>query len=51
MYYISKEIDFNNLTYYFKDLILAPINFIGFRVPLNIYEEIKIGNVSTEKTE
>ena len=42
---ISKDIDFNNLTYYFEDSNLAPINFISFRGPLNIYEEIKNGNV------
>ena len=36
-YNISKEIDFNNFTYYFKDPNLAPIKFIGFRGPINIY--------------
>ena len=48
---VSKDIDFNNLTYYFEDSNLAPINFISFRGPLNIYEEIKNGNVWTEKVE
>ena len=45
---ISKEIDINNLTHYFKDLNIAPINFIGFKGPLSIYEEIKNDNVSIE---
>ena len=48
-YNISKKIDFNNFTYYFKDPGLALIKFIGFRGPLNIHEEIKNGNVSIEK--
>ena len=48
---ISKEIDFNNVIYYFKDSNLPPINFIGFRGPLNIYEEIKNRNISIETIE
>ena len=28
---ISKQIDFNNLIYYFKDENISPIHFIGFR--------------------
>ena len=28
---ISKQIDFNNLIYYFKDENISPINLIGFR--------------------
>ena len=48
---ISKEIDFNNLTYYFKGQAIPPINFIGFRGPLNIYKEIKNGNITLEKIE
>ena len=51
IYSISKEIDFNNLTHYCKDLNFAPIHFIGVRGPLSIYEEIKNGNVSIEKIE
>ena len=38
---LSKEIDFNNLTYYFKGPDIAPINFIRFRGPLHIYKGIK----------
>ena len=47
--YMSKQIYFNNLAYYFKSPNLAPINFIGFRGPLNIYEKIKNGDISLEK--
>ena len=46
---ISKEIDFNILTYYLNGPNLALINFIGFRGPLNIYEEIKNGSASIKK--
>ena len=35
----------------FQSSNLAPINFIGFRGPLNIYEEIKNGNVAIVKIE
>ena len=49
IYKLSKTIDFNNLTYYCKSPDLAPVNFISFRGPLHIYENIKIGDISTEK--
>ena len=45
------EISFYNLTYYFKSLNLASINFVGIKAPLNIFEEIKNGNISIEKAE
>ena len=48
---ISKEIDFNNLTYHFKGSDTAPINFINFSGPMYIYNELKNRNVSTEKIE
>ena len=48
---MNREIDFNNFTYYFKNLNLAPINFIGFRGPLHIFEEIKNDNISIKKLE
>ena len=38
IYNISKEIDFNNLTYRFKGSNLTPINFIDFRGPMHIYD-------------
>ena len=49
IYNMSKQIEFNNLTYKFKDENLAPIDFIGFRGPFTIYENIKNGNISSEK--
>ena len=49
IYNLSKQIDFNNLTCYFKSPDLAPINRISFRGPLNIYENIRNGNISIEK--
>ena len=48
---MNREIDFNNFTYYFKNPNLAPINFIGFRGPLHIFEEIKNDNISIKKLE
>ena len=35
---ISKEIDSNNLTYYFQGPNITPINFIRFRGPLHAFE-------------
>ena len=46
-----KKINFNNLTYYFTSPNLAPISFIGFRSPSNIYNKIKNGNVPIKKAE
>ena len=43
---MSGDIEFNNLTYYLESQNLAPINFISFRGPLNIYKEIKNGNIN-----
>ena len=45
----SKEIDFNKLVYYFKAPNIAPINFIRFRGPLQIFDELKNGNTSLKK--
>ena len=49
IYNISKEIDFNNLSYHFNSSNTAPINFIDFRGPIHIYNEIKNINISIEK--
>ena len=49
IYNISKKFNFNNLTYHFKGSNTAPINFIDFRGPLHIYNEIKNDNISIEK--
>ena len=46
---MSGDIEFNQLTYYFKNQNLAPLNFIGFRGLLNIYKKIKNGNISIKK--
>ena len=48
---IAKQIDFNNLSYYFTSPNLALINFISFRGPMHIYNEINNGNISIEKIE
>ena len=48
---IGEQIDFNNLPYCFKGKNISPINFIGFRGPMHIYDNIKNGNTSLEKIE
>ena len=54
IYKISKEIDFNNLIYYFKGSNIAPINFIDFKGPMRIRKEIinvdaKIGKIEDDQ--
>ena len=49
IYNMSKKIDFNNLPYKNKNKNLVPINFIRFIGPLNIYENVRNGNISIEK--
>ena len=51
IYNISKGIDFNNLTYHFKDSNTAPKIFINFKGPMYIHNEIKNDNISIEKIE
>ena len=46
---MSKQIDFNNLIYHFTTPGLAPINFIRFKNPAHIYNDIKNGNAALEK--
>ena len=41
---MSDEINFNDLTYNFTSPNLDPINFIGIKGSLNIYNEIKNGD-------
>ena len=48
---INKQIGFNNLTYYSESQNLASTNFIGFRSPIHIYNEIKNGKRSIKKLE
>ena len=56
IYNISKEIDFNNLTYYLIDSNFSRTILIRFRgiikyFSLNIYEKIKIDSASIKKIE
>ena len=46
----AEQIDFNSLYYYFKSPNLSSINFISFRSPMHIYNEIIKPNTSIEKT-
>ena len=39
---LSRQIDHNNLTYYFKSKGISPINFIGFKAPMHLYRDIEI---------
>ena len=48
---ISKEIDFNNLTYHFKTSGISPKSFIKFKAPLVFFKEIKKGNISLTQAE
>ena len=48
---LSKETDFNNLSYYFKTKNSARINFIGFKRPLHLYTNILNHEINTEKAE
>ena len=48
---MSNQIDFNDLTYQFKDTNINPINFVNFNGLMYIYNNIKNGNVSVEKIE
>ena len=51
IYNTSKKISFSNLSYHFKGSNNATINFINFRGPMHIYNEIQNGNKSIEKIE
>ena len=48
---MSNNIDFNNLTYYFKNPNFVPTNFIGFRGSLHIFKKIKNSNIAIKKAE
>ena len=50
IYNMSKKIDFNNLPYKNKNKNLVPINFIRFIGTLNIYKNVRNGNISIEKS-
>ena len=36
---ISREINYNNLTYYFKDPGISPINFSKYRGPFSFFKK------------
>ena len=42
---LSKQIDVDNLTYYFKSKSISPLNFIGFKAPLHLYRDMFNGNI------
>ena len=48
---LSKKIDYNNLTYYFKDNGISPINVIGFKTSLHLYWDIFNDNIKAAKVE
>ena len=48
---LSKQIDLNNLTYFFKDKSVSPINVIGFKAPLHLCRDIFNGNIKVAKVE
>ena len=48
---LSRQIDLNNLTYYFKNKNTSPINFISFKAPLHLDKDIFDGNIELAKPE
>ena len=48
---LSRQINLNNLTFYFKDKRISPINFIGFKAPLHFYRDIFDGDIELAKAE
>ena len=47
----SRQVDLNNLTCYFKNKSISPINVIGFKAPLHLYGDIFDGNIELAKAE
>ena len=47
---LSKQTDFNNLTYYFRGKSVAKI-YIGFKGPLDFYSNVTDGYITQEKAE
>ena len=48
---LSRQINLNNSTYYFKNKNATSINFIGFKAPLHFYRDIFDGNIELAKAE
>ena len=46
-----EPVDFNDLTYYFKDMRIGPISFIDFKGPMHIFKSIHNGDVTLEDIE
>ena len=46
-----KPVDFNDLTYNFKNLRIPPVGFIKFKVPLHIFKSIHNGDIPLEDIE
>ena len=47
---ISEKLDYNNLTYFFKDSRIPSINFIKFKGPMGLFKNIKNGDISLKKS-
>ena len=43
--------DFNDLTYHFKDLRILPVGFIKFKGPFHIFKSARNGNIPSESVE
>ena len=48
---LSRKINLNNLTYYFKSNSISSINFISFKGPFRFYKNKLEGNKTIEDTE
>ena len=46
-----KPVDFNDVTYNFKDLRISPVSFIKFKGPLRIFKSIHNGDIPLEDIE
>ena len=46
-----KPIRFNDITYYFKDSRITPVNFIEFKGPMNVFDSIHKGDKTLEDIE
>ena len=44
IYNLNKQINFNNLTYYFKSKGISSISCTGFRGPLTLYKNMHNGS-------
>ena len=49
--YLSKQIDFNNLIYYFKNENISSVNFIDFKDLLHLYKDVFNGDITLTKAE